>query len=515
MGNKLSSPLSYFSNGTNNNDSNDNNDDNDDEYSSSSDHHKRRQKIEAKGGYVSVLSYHDQLLLDHSQVLQCKALFQAFGEHQFEIQGNINANISKYVQGSEYIVKIASGGHHTVLLTSLGRILSFGKNLDGQVGWKTELNHSNDIGEAKPLYKYTNEFAVDVCCGNNHTVILTNLGNLMGCGWNAYGQLAEGPHSSQSLDYIKFKAKIRMVRAGNNATCILDADGRLYLSGTLHMTECRLGEFTLMDDFSAKLSKHEKIVDFQVGGRQVVAVSSKNKVFILGEDYIDRGGSNYKRFTNVTSKLGFDPIELKSFSVGLYHCLFLTHSGRMYATGYNGYGQLGTGDFQDLNTPKEITKFYKVDPESIKKGITAEQDKIEYYECAVAKDPEFYSDVHFIEKNEFITSILAGSCHSLFVSNLGTIYGCGYNAYGQLVLPLEVVDEYDDDAVPEPKEKNPDVKQLLIDTTRSSNFILFSNSAANITILAEKQAINLWMYKCLKNRAIGGELGDVVFSFDQ
>jgi alpha-tubulin suppressor-like RCC1 family protein len=50
---------------------------------------------------------------------------------------------------------------------------------------------------------------------------------------------------------------------------------------------------------------------------------------------------------------GTDPI--KEISAGLYHTLFLTGTGEVYACGWGRYGQLGTGDDENRLTPVKIT----------------------------------------------------------------------------------------------------------------------------------------------------------------
>ena len=115
------------------------------------------------------------------QGLSLRALFQVFGEHQFLVQGNINSHISKFLYGGEYIRQISSGGHHTLLLTNHGNLLGFGANSDNQLS-NCDGNFLSDICRITPTFKFPGEFVIDVSCGYNHSVILTNYGHLMGTG---------------------------------------------------------------------------------------------------------------------------------------------------------------------------------------------------------------------------------------------------------------------------------------------------------------------------------------------
>jgi alpha-tubulin suppressor-like RCC1 family protein len=39
---------------------------------------------------------------------------------------------------------------------------------------------------------------------------------------------------------------------------------------------------------------------------------------------------------------------------GWYHCMALSHDGKVYAWGWNRYGQLGYGDTVDSEHPREV-----------------------------------------------------------------------------------------------------------------------------------------------------------------
>lgn len=73
------------------------------------------------------------------------------------------------------------------------------------------------------------------------------------------------------------------------------------------------------------------------------------------------------------------------FSSGLGHSLYLKANGTVFATGYNGYGQLGINSTSNQTSPVQITSISN------------------------------------------IVSVACGYEHSLFLKSDGTCYGCGYN----------------------------------------------------------------------------------------
>src|SRR5574344_1825932 len=75
------------------------------------------------------------------------------------------------------------------------------------------------------------------------------------------------------------------------------------------------------------------------------------------------------------------------------HSLILKIDGTLWGCGYNGYGNLGSGDNTDRNTFTEITT-----------------------------------------NTDDIKSVYCGSDHTLILKNDGTLWGCGRNDFGQLGL---------------------------------------------------------------------------------
>ena len=81
---------------------------------------------------------------------------------------------------------------------------------------------------------------------------------------------------------------------------------------------------------------------------------------------------------------------ITAFAAGFYHSLFLKNDGTVWATGLNTNGQLGDGSNTNRNSPVQLSSL---------SGITA---------------------------------IEVGAEHSLFLKNDGTVWAAGWNVYGQL-----------------------------------------------------------------------------------
>lgn len=86
--------------------------------------------------------------------------------------------------------------------------------------------------------------------------------------------------------------------------------------------------------------------------------------------------------------------------------MVMTSEDQIYSFGQGSYGQLGTGGKDDTSTPKKITINYSLQLE-------------EYFRADIT------------EKTKVVQMALGGH-HSLFLTNKGHLYVCGYGSQGQL-----------------------------------------------------------------------------------
>lgn len=88
------------------------------------------------------------------------------------------------------IRSVTGGGGHSAAVTDRGGLFVCGLNKDGQLG----LGHTEDVlcfTICKPLLGCPIK---QVACGWDFTIMLTEIGQVLSCGSNAFGQLGV-PHS--------------------------------------------------------------------------------------------------------------------------------------------------------------------------------------------------------------------------------------------------------------------------------------------------------------------------------
>ena len=130
------------------------------------------------------------------------------------------------------ITQVAAGDEHTVLLTSEGAVLTFGKNENGRTGHgTTEGNQTTPriVGgclEGKRV--------VYVAAGDAHTACIDEDGDLYTWGKGKYGRLGHGNErnlSSPKLVEVMVGKKCSSVACGGHHTLIIAEKGKVYSCG--------------------------------------------------------------------------------------------------------------------------------------------------------------------------------------------------------------------------------------------------------------------------------------------
>jgi alpha-tubulin suppressor-like RCC1 family protein len=197
-------------------------------------------------------------------------------------------------------------------------------------------------------------------------------------------------------------------------------------------------------------NNNESEVQFKTisaGGEHSLALSNDGKVYATGYNYFGQLGlgnnTNINTFTEIPSLSGKT---ITALSAGGEHSLALSNDGKVYATGQNSSGELGLGDNNYRNTFTEVTDLSD-------KNITA-LFAGNHYSLALSNDGKVYATGHnnygqlglndTANRNTFtkvgllndknITALSAGNIHSLALSDDGEVYAAGYNYYGQLGL---------------------------------------------------------------------------------
>jgi alpha-tubulin suppressor-like RCC1 family protein len=272
-------------------------------------------------------------------------------------------------------------------------------------------------------------------------------------GWGSsyYGQLGVGMTGiAMSPVAVVDTSRFAQIDSGERHSCALDTHGAAWCWG--------LGASGQLGDGRGTSSHSPVAVDFPDG-----TVLAQIAVGVWGSCAIDSEGEAYCWGTkdslgngSATNALSPVPVDtdgvlagktLTDISVGSFTACALDTGGRAYCWGWNGYGQLGTGDTVDAPLPRAVDT-----SGVLSAAILTDIDNGGGHTCAVdQKDHAFcwgYNGFGQLGDNtttnalkavqvdpsnaEALIGITAGGSHTCAVTPTGEAYCWGYGWYGQL-----------------------------------------------------------------------------------
>ena len=173
---------------------------------------------------------------------------------------------------------------------------------------------------------------------------------------------------------------------------ILKNNGTLWSCGYNGNGELGLGDTTDRYTFT-QITTNTNIKSVYCGNGYTFTLKNDGTLWNCGRNEYGQLGlgdtTNRNTFTQVTTNTD----NIKSVYCGGYHTFILENDGTLWGCGANGNSQLGLGDTTNRNTFTQVTT-----------------------------------------NTDNIKSVYCGSYHTFILKNDGTLWGCGYNSYGQLGL---------------------------------------------------------------------------------
>jgi alpha-tubulin suppressor-like RCC1 family protein len=238
----------------------------------------------------------------------------------------------------------------------------------------------------------TNFFAQTIGAGGYHSISVCQDQTVMSWGDNSYGQLGNGTTTESHIPVsVSGLSGIIATGALSYASIFLKNDGTVWGCG--ENDDGELGDGT---------TTHRSTI-VQVGGAG---------------------------FTGITAIAG-----------GSYHSLFLKNDGTVWSSGYNYYGELGDGTWNDAHTPVQASSLSNIIAIAAgyyhsaylkSDGTVMSSGRNVYGELGNGSTASWVLTPVAVVGLTGITAIAGGGRHQVFLKNDGTVWACGLNNYGQL-----------------------------------------------------------------------------------
>ena len=255
-------------------------------------------------------------------------------------------------------------------MTDGGEVFTWGWGDHGQLGHGTNHNEmAPKLVEHLLLPAWgsaTGLRAKQVCCGQDHTLVLTEDGKVFSWGANRRGQLGHGDTMSTSTPrkVDSFNRRVAQVAAGANHSVALMEGGLVFSWGSGALLGQGKYNKSKGDSASASSSdeptpmpvqalKKQRIKKIECGWNFTISLSHSGELFSWGENAHGQLGlgDTKNRFLPVmvdplqVSQRSRDtrPVKALEISCGGRHVVVVATIGRVFTWGWNKNGQLGLG----------------------------------------------------------------------------------------------------------------------------------------------------------------------------
>lgn len=311
-------------------------------------------------------------------------------------------------QAQNLVIKQMSAGQgFTLVLTEDGSVFGSGSSLEGALGCGQPMSREDFPDEGQKQTKFPDNVSIiSIAAGGWHSLFLSDDNEVYACGSNGAGQLGLGvgrygrQHLPIKLTNIPSEDYIKQIAAGGSHSLFLSADGRVYGCGYNTSGELGLGDLEVQPTpvLIPGFPEDTRICCIVANTERSLFLTDTGQVYGCGNNsdgQLGLGDIDYQRTPVLLKGFPADVI-IKHIAAGESHSLFISDDGRLFGCGDNTNGQLAQKYIRTLRKPTHI------------------------------------NTQEWLNENEQLTQIAAGRKHTLFLTNIGKVYGCGDNEGYQL-----------------------------------------------------------------------------------
>ncbi|MBN2730459.1 MAG: hypothetical protein JXR53_14635, partial [Bacteroidales bacterium] len=245
---------------------------------------------------------------------------------------------------SSTMVQVACGAEFTLALSETGEIHAWGHNEFGALGSGNFTNYNT------PIQSGSINNAVQISAGERFSVALLEDSTLMSWGENTYGQLGYGNLSTSNFPFAVIGLdSVVDIAAGANHCLALTSDGTVWAWGRNQSGQ--LGDSTLIQKTSPVQVKNlNNIVKVGAGGNHSLALANDGTLYAWGNNSSGQLGIGNYNASSIPQEVKLFS-KIASFDAGHAHTIACDSSGYVLCWGDNAFGQLGVQSISESLYP--------------------------------------------------------------------------------------------------------------------------------------------------------------------
>ncbi len=387
-----------------------------------------------------------------------------------------------FLSAGETITQVEAGTSHTIVLTSMGRVLTTGYQSEGQLGdgidTQTYITKPTDITSRFNLNPTINERIVQVVAGSYHSGAISSIGRVFTWGRNTEGQGGVGNITNQTVPNEITPSSFGLVggdtivslELGFVHSVALSSTGRVFTMGSNNQGQLGNGTTTLTSSpieitNRFTLNNGKTITSVYAGAYFSGALSSNGNVFMWGNNEQGQVGNSSTAAVlspvNITTRFNLDAEDrIQSLSLGYNHASAISEDGKVFMWGSNRAGGSYSGQIgfdantSIMNVPMNITNAFNLNPNETIQSMSLGS----YYSSALTSTHRVFTwglndqrqlgngtqssatNTHIpvnitsrftLTDNEVVASLNMGHYSSFALTSTGQIFAWGQNHVGQ------------------------------------------------------------------------------------
>ena len=152
-------------------------------------------------------------------------------EHQLGRGGHANARLPQRIESLEgtRAVAVAAGGRHSLVLSAAGRVYSFGRGREGQLGYVSG-HESHEQSEPRAIDALCSVRITAISAGFRHSRVVSEAGELYSFGLGASGQLGRGEDEEPQPKVVEalLGERVTAVATGRDHSLCATQSGRVF-----------------------------------------------------------------------------------------------------------------------------------------------------------------------------------------------------------------------------------------------------------------------------------------------